>query len=486
MNNERLSHYIAGSWSTPPESAWAADINPSDATQTLAQVPQADSTVVNLAVEAAQRASRSWRATAGPLRAEILHRAANTLAGVRDHLGRVIACEVGKPLTEAIQEVERGVVILRYFAEEAVHPMGEVIPAQVAGSLQFTLRQPLGPIAVISPWNFPLAIPLWKIAPALAYGNPVVWKPAETASLTATRITELFEQAGLPPGVLNLVLGQGSRLGSALVNHPLIRAVTFTGSDSVGMGIAADAARHNIKYQLEMGGKNAALVLADADLDQAARLIAAGAMRFAGQKCTATSRAIVVEEVREAFLARLLAQIRSLPVGPAIEATSAVGPLISREALEKACQYVEIGAREGSVLLGGQVLRSETYRQGFFLEPTVITDLANDSAVVQEEIFAPLLAVQTARHLDEALELANSTAYGLSVSLFTRDINATLHYIQEIECGMVRVNGDTTGVDPHAPFGGLRASSSHSREQGPAAREFFTEIKTVQVNPAGA
>lgn len=485
MSKDRLSHYIAGTWKVPGDSEWTEDLNPSDATQTLALVPLGERAMVDQAVEAAQEASAFWKAAIGPARAETLHRAANALADAREQLGQVIALEVGKPIGEALPEVDRGVMILRYFAEEAVHPVGAVIPAQLAGSLQFTFRQPPGAIAVISPWNFPLAIPLWKIAPALAYGNTVVWKPAEVASLTAMRLVEVFDQAGLPDGALNLILGKGSRLGDILVNHPGIRAVTFTGSDSVGMGIAANAARRNIKYQLEMGGKNAALVLEDADLDQAARLIAAGAMRFAGQKCTATSRVIVAEEVREAFLDRLLTQIRVLPVAPAIEPSSAVGPLISRAALEEASRYVEIGSRSGSVLLGGHILKTETHQRGYFLEPTVIADLPNDSPIVQEEIFGPVLTAQTAQSLDEALALANSTAYGLSVSLFTRDINSALRYIQDIECGMVRVNGDTTGVDPHAPFGGLRGSSSHSREQGTAAIEFFTEIKTVQINPAG-
>ncbi len=423
-----LSHYIAGEWLAANGQEWTADINPSNATEVLARIPSGDATVVNHAVEAAQAGFERWRTASGPQRAEILHQAANLLARRRQDLATLVALEVGKPIGEALQEVDRGVVILRYFAEEAVHPVGMVIPAQQAASLQFTLRQPLGPVAVISPWNFPVAIPLWKIAPALAYGNTIVWKPAETASLMAAR---------------------------------------------------------NIKYQLEMGGKNAALVLADADLDQAARLVASGAMRYAGQKCTATSRAIVASEVSEAFLDRLKAEIRALPLAPAIDPGSAVGPLITSGALEKVGRYAEMGFKMGQVLMGGHHSHEEKLKQGFFFEPTVVADVPNDAPLVQEEIFGPLLVVQRARSIDEVLSLANSTKFGLSVSLFTRDLNAALHYIQDIQCGMVRVNGDTTGVDPHAPFGGMRASSSHSREQGPAAIEFFTETKTVQMNSAG-
>ncbi len=480
-----LSHYIAGEWLAANGQEWTADINPSNATEVLASIPSGDATVVNHAVEAAQAGFERWRTASGPQRAEILHQAANLLARRRQDLATLVALEVGKPIGEALQEVDRGVVILRYFAEEAVQPAGVVTPVQQAASLQFTLRQPLGPVAVISPWNFPVAIPLWKIAPALAYGNTVVWKPAETASLTAARLTEVFVEAGIPAGVFNLILGKGSHLGSALVNHVGIQAITFTGSNEVGMGIVEQAARRNIKYQLEMGGKNAALVLAYADLGQAARLVASGAMRYAGQKCTATSRAIVASEVSEAFLDRLKAEIRALPLAPAIDPGSAVGPLITSGALEKVGSYAEMGFKIGQVLMGGHQSDQEKLKQGFFFEPTVVADVPNDAPLVQEEIFGPLLVVQRARSIDVVLSLANSTKFGLSVSLFTRDLNAALHYIQDIQRGMVRVNGDTTGVDPHAPFGGMRASSSHSREQGPAAIEFFTETKTVQMNPAG-
>ncbi len=484
MEIPRLAHYLAGEWTHDAANLWYADVNPSSGTEVLAHVPEGGTEVVERAAAAAQGAAGGWAATTGPQRAQALYQAANLLADQRAELGLLVAREVGKPLGEAVQEVERGAAILRYFAGEAVRPHGDVIPAQQAGSLQFSLRQPLGPVAVISPWNFPVAIPLWKIAPALAFGNTVVWKPAETASFTATRLAQVFAQAGLPAGVLNLVLGKGSITGEALVQHESLRAITFTGSDATGMHIAEIAARRNIKYQLEMGGKNAALVLADANLDQAARLIAAGAMRFAGQKCTATSRAIVAREALGPFLDRLREAVRALPLGPATAEATAVGPLIAQDAVERLRSYAASGAAAGEIVLGGRPPVGEPFAQGFFFEPTVIVGVPADAPVAQEEVFGPLLVVQPAQSLDEALALANGTKYGLSVSLFTRDINAALAYIPAIECGMVRINGDTTGVDPHAPFGGMRGSSSHSREQGPAAIEFFTEIKTVQINPA--
>lgn len=479
-----LSHYVAGEWLNPRSEEWNDDINPSDISQVLARVPQGEPDIVERAIEAAHMAFPAWKAKTGSEKAELMHRAANALAARRQEIGTIAAQEVGKPIGEALQEVDRGVMILRYFAAEAVHPLGQVIPAQKSGSLQFSMRQPLGPVAVISPWNFPIAIPFWKIAPAIAYGNTIVWKPAEVASLTAVSLAEVLAEAGLPAGVVNLVLGQGSRIGDVLAGHQDLRAITFTGSDRVGMGIAALAARNNTKYQLEMGGKNAAIVLADADLDQAAKLVAAGAMRFAGQKCTATSRVIVAEPVLERFVEHLKTEIAALPLAPATDASSAVGPVISADSLEKVASYAESGSKSGQVVMGGQ--RVQRLPNGFFFEPTLIVDVAPDARVAQEEVFGPLLVLHRATSVQQAIQIANSTKYGLSVSLFTRDINAALEYIQDIDCGMVRVNGDTTGVDPHAPFGGMRSSSSHSREQGPAAIEFFTETKTVQINAAGA
>lgn len=485
VDTATLSHYVAGEWVDKSEGEYTEDVNPSNATQVLARVPQAGTELLDQALEAATTASRSWGRATGQARADVLHRTANLLAARRDDLARTMALEVGKPISEAGQEADRGVMILRYFAEEAVRPNGAVIPAQQAGSIQFTMRQPLGPVAVISPWNFPVAIPLWKMAPALAYGNTVVWKPAEVASFTAQKLVEVFAEAGLPQGVLNLVLGKGSSLGNALIGHEGIRAVTFTGSNTVGMKIAETAMRRNIKYQLEMGGKNAALVLADADLDQAAKLVAAGAMRYAGQKCTATSRTIVQSGAVDEFVSKLTDQIRALPVAPADDPKSAVGPLITASSRDNVQRYSEQGAQSGEVVLGGKAPESEDLQRGYFWEPTVVVGVAPDAPVAQEEVFGPLLVVHHAQDIDDALRIANSTQFGLSVSLFTRDINAALEYIQDVDCGMVRVNGDTTGVDPHAPFGGMRNSSSHSREQGPAAVEFFTEIKTVQINQAG-
>jgi aldehyde dehydrogenase (NAD+) len=485
VSSKTLSHYIAGEWITEKGGNWDADLNPSDTTQVLAQIPQGQPETVDRAIEAAQAGFRVWKAKSGTERANFMHRAANVLDSRRQAFGTLVAQEVGKPIGEALQEVDRGVRILRYFAEEAVHPMGQVIPAQSASGLQFSLRQPVGPVAIISPWNFPIAIPLWKLAPAIAYGNSVILKPASVASLTAWSLFEVFAEAGFPAGVVNLVLGKGSTVGNALMQHHGLSAISFTGSEDTGMRIAEVSARHNIKFQLEMGGKNSVIVLDDADVVQAAKLTAAGAMRYAGQKCTATSRVIVTEGIASRFLDQLKAEIAALPVAQATDANSAVGPLITQDSLDQVASYAEMSVSEGQVLMGGKRLSTGSLKDGYFFEPTLVTNVAPTARVAQEEIFGPLLVAHQAKDVQDAIAIANSTRFGLSAAVFTHDINAALEYIHHIDSGMVRINGDTTGVDPHAPFGGMRFSSSHSREQGPAAIEFFTEIKTVQINPAG-
>jgi aldehyde dehydrogenase (NAD+) len=395
-------------------------------------------------------------------------------------LARELAREVGKPIGEAKGEIARCIVILRYYAGEAVRAMGEVVPAQAEGALQFTLREPIGVVALITPWNFPVAIPLWKAAPALAFGNTVVLKPAEASSRMALLLAETAAVAGLPAGVFNVVLGVGPVVGEALVSADGVGAVSFTGSVGVGQRVAMRCAERNIRYQTEMGGKNVVIVLPDADLGLAARLTAAGAMRYAGQKCTATSRAIVLGAVEDEFVRRVREEVSALPLGPVEDPTSAIGPLISAEARTRVSTALA-GNGHGNVY-GGAAPTTEPLVRGWFLEPAVVRDVDPDSPLAQDELFGPVLATFTARDLDHAIELANRTRYGLSASLFTRDLRSALDYIDRIEAGLVRVNGDTTGVDPHAPFGGMKASSSGSREQGSAAREFYTDIKTVQVN----
>lgn len=471
--------YIGGHFRESGSDRYIPSINPSDSGNVVARVPEGTPEDVELAVAAAAGALDGWRRMSGPARAEHLYRWAGVIEARREELARAVVREVGKPIVEARGEVQRCVVILRYYAGEAVRGVGEVIPAQGEGMLQFTLREPLGVVALVTPWNFPVAIPLWKAAPALAFGNTVVLKPAEQSSHVAELLAETAHDAELPPGVFNVLPGAGGVVGEALLRSEAVRGISFTGSTTVGARVAAIAAERNVRYQTEMGGKNVAIVAADADLAHAARLTAAGAMRYSGQKCTATSRVVVVKDVAEKFLGLLADEIASLPLGPVDDAAAAVGPLISEAALERVRDA--LAGAGGEVVRGGAAPADPRFARGYFIEPALVRDVAPDSRLAQDEIFGPVLAAFVAEDLDEAIELANRTRYGLSASLFTRDLGSALDYIRRIEVGLVRVNGDTTGVDPHAPFGGLKASSSGSREQGPAAREFYTEIKTVQI-----
>ena len=477
----RLRQFVGGGWVESDTAHWLPDVNPSNASDIVAYVPEGTPDDVRRATAAAAGAFDAWSAATGVTRAELLHRWSTAIADRQEELAQAGAREVGKPIAEARGEVGRCVAILRYYAGEAVREVGEVIPAQAAGALQFTLREPLGVVALITPWNFPLAIPLWKAAPALAFGNTVVLKPSEMATHVATMLAETSAAAGLPAGVFNVLAGTGGAVGESLLRAPEVAGVSFTGSGRVGATVARIAAERNIRYQTEMGGKNVAIVLPDADLTLAATLTAGGAMRYAGQKCTATSRVVVAHEVEGPFLAELRRQVDHLVLGPVTVANAAIGPVISEHARDAIRRTLD--ASDAERVIEGVVPQTPEFANGWFLPPIVVRGAAADSDLAQRELFGPVLAVFPADDLDHAIDLANGTTYGLSASLFTRDVRSALRYIHRIDAGMVRVNGDTTGVDPHAPFGGMKGSSSGSREQGGAAREFYTEIKTVQINP---
>jgi acyl-CoA reductase-like NAD-dependent aldehyde dehydrogenase len=476
---KKLEHFIGGRFVASNGDRSLPDVNPSDATDQIAEVPEGTVDDVKAAAAAASEAFEPWRSRTSLTRAEVLYRWAEVISSFQEALAQAVCREVGKPISEARGEAARGVAILRYYAGEAVHPSGEVIPSQFENALQFTVREPLGVVGAITPWNFPLAIPLWKLAPALAFGNAVVWKASELSSHVSTLLTEMGTKAGLPAGVLNLVLGTGEGAGEALLQCEGIHALSFTGSSRVGAHIAGVAAHRGIRYQTEMGGKNAAIVLKDADLDRAASVTAAGAMRYAGQKCTATSRVIVAKEIAKIFWKKLEQAIQALPIGPVDDPKSAVGPVITEASRERLQQIRKDLVAED--VFEVPVPSDPRFLHGFFYPPTVVYGARPDSFVATNELFGPILAALEAEDLDDAVHVVNSSPYGLSTTVFTCDLHSVLSYIRRIEAGMVRVNGDTTGVDPHAPFGGTKKSSSGSREQGTAAREFYTEIKTIQI-----
>lgn len=441
----------------------------------LAEVVPATLPDLEAAVSAAEQAGRDWAEKPAAARAAVLLNWASVIDAEAENLAKVMVREVGKPIGEAKGEVGRGAALLRFFAGEAVHPVGEVIPALTSGSLQMSLRLPVGVVGLITPWNFPVAIPLWKAAPALAYGNAVVLKPSELSPLCADLIFETAVKAGVPAGLFNIVHGAGD-IGKTLVSHPKIHAVSFTGSSAVGKAVATECASRNAKIQAEMGGKNPSIVLADANLERAARMVASSAMRFAGQKCTATSRVIVDQAVFDRFLPLLLSAVESLKIGDPADPTTAIGPVITERDQQRLTEAIK-NAPFDKKSFGNAV------GNGYFVSPTVILDIPIDAELAQKEQFGPILTVHRAEGLDQAIEMANATPFGLSASLFSDNLAAAMSYIKRIDAGLVRVNAESTGGDPHAPFGGVKGSSYGPREQGLAAREFYTETRTIQIDP---
>jgi len=455
------------------------DINPAAPDEHVATVTLAGPEIAAAAVEAAAAAFAAWRDTPPPARGDVLRRAADLVDERADEIGRDLAREEGKTLAEAVGETRRAAAILRYYAGQTLEPDGETYPSHSALTFLYARREPLGVVTAISPWNFPIAIPAWKIAPAVAFGNTVVWKPAEIVPLTSTHLAVALLDAGLPDGVLNLVLGRGSVVGATLVTHDRVEAITFTGSNAVGRALQLKATEAGKKVQLELGGKNPAVVLADADLELAAEQVARGAFLSAGQKCTATSRVIVEQRVLEEFGDRVAALARSWPVGDPLDETTKVGPLSSKSQLDTVSGYLDVAEREAArVLVGG----GRPDGGGYFVEPTVLADLPATSAVVREEIFGPVAALLPASSYEEAVALANDTPFGLTAALFTRDLGKALRFARDIRAGVVKVNQESAGLEFQAPFGGMRQSSSGSREQGKVARDFFTQWKTVYLD----
>ncbi|CUA80708.1 aldehyde dehydrogenase family protein [Anoxybacillus suryakundensis] len=453
--------------------------NPADKKELIAVVAGSSIHDVDEAVLAAVKAKKTWAQTAAPERGAYLQKVAYLFEQHANELAQLATKEMGKRFAETKGEVYRSAAILRYYAGEGLRKIGEVLPSFDAKNLFFTKRVPVGVVAVIAPWNFPLAIPVWKIAPALVYGNTVVFKPALEASATGARIVELFAEAGLPPGVLNFVVGRGSSIGDAIVEHDGVDAITFTGSNAIGSEIAKKAAARGAKYQLELGGKNPAIVLSDADVDFAARLVVEGAMKQTGQRCTATSRVFVEKEVMDVFRERVIEHVKRIRVGNGMNDQVTMGPVVSKGQFETVQRYIHIGKQEGRLLVGG----GASDDIGWYIEPTVFDSVSHHATIAREEIFGPVLSIVEAASIDEAIDMANDSIYGLSASLFTNNLSKALYFIEHIEAGMVQVNGETGGAEPQAPFGGMKQSSSGTREQGQAAMEFFTAYQTISIRP---
>ncbi|QNK55887.1 alpha-ketoglutaric semialdehyde dehydrogenase GucD [Paenibacillus sp. PAMC21692] len=478
------SNYIGGEWMPAQYGGTTSSVNPANRDEIVGRIPLSTKEDLERAVAAAKGAQGAWRKLAGSQRGAFLFKAADMLERRLDEIGRIMTLEMGKTLTEAKGETARGVAILRYYAGEGMRKIGDVIPATDSDAFMFTTRVPLGVVGAITPWNFPVAIPIWKLAPALIYGNAVVWKPASETAVTAALVMECFHEAGLPSGVLNLVIGSGREIGQGLAEHPDVQGITFTGSNGTGKAVGQAAFARGAKYQLEMGGKNPIIVAADADLDLAIDATISGGFKSSGQKCTATSRVIVVKDIYDSFRDKLLEKAATLRVGNGLSESTWLGPCANEKQYQTVLDYIRTGVEEGATLaLGGTKPEEEELRNGYYVTPAVFENVTSRMAIAQEEIFGPVLALIKANDLADAIELANDVPYGLSASLYTKDIASALAFIQDMDAGLVRINAETAGVELQAPFGGMKASSSHTREQGQAAIEFYTSIKTVFMKP---
>lgn len=473
--------FINGTWAKARSGETIENRNPARTNDLIGHFASAGAEDVDAAIGAAAEAAPTWARTSPIERANILYRASEILASRADEVGRELTREEGKTLAEGIGETKRAVQILRYFAGEAQQPDGEHYPSANPQTLLFTMREPIGVTGVITPWNFPIAIPAWKIAPALAFGNTVVLKPASWTPLCSVRLVEALDEAGLPKGVLNLVTGSAGAVGDPLVSDDRVDAISFTGSNNVGNDIKRIAGGRGAKVQLEMGGKNPAIVMADADLDHAVGEVLKGAMMSTGQKCTATSRAIVDRKMLDDITSKLVERAGAMKVGDPQADGVQLGPLISSEAADRVMRDIAKGESGASLATGGG--RPEGMQDGYFVSPTVFTGVDPSSFLAQEELFGPVLGVIPVDGLDEAIAVANQVRFGLSASIFTRDVGRALAFVREVQAGIVHVNSETAGAEPQVPFGGYKGSSSYSREQGKAAREFFTQVKTVYFDP---
>jgi acyl-CoA reductase-like NAD-dependent aldehyde dehydrogenase len=471
---------VGGSWIEGE--GRAPDVNPASPDEPVAWTTRATEETARAAVAAAADAGAAWRRRPATERGELLRAVGGLLDARADEIGRDMAREQGKTLPEAVGETKRAAQVMRYFAGQTLEPDGSTYPSANSSTFLYARREPLGVVAVVTPWNFPLLMPAFKIAPALAFGNTVVWKPAEIVPLTSHHMLQALADAGLPAGVVNLVQGSGATAGATIIRHPAVDAITFTGSNAVGQGILAAAAEMGKRVQLELGGKNPAVVLADADLGHAATTVARAAFLSAGQKCTATSRVIVEEAAEEEFVSRLIEAADGMTVGAPLDPTTEVGPVASEQQLKSVRGYIERGLEQGRV---ATERAHDEVPSGYFVAPTVFMDLAASSELVQEEIFGPVVAVLPAGSYDEAVELANDVPYGLSASIFTTDLRAAMRFAEDSRTGIVKVNQESTGVEFQAPFGGWKTSGYGHHEVGKVAADFFTHWKTVYIESAG-
>ena len=477
MSTELFRNYIDGEWIGGDA---FENRNPANTDEVVGLFVKGRAGDIEAAAEAAERALPAWSALPGPTRGNYLFKTAEILDRKFEQLATEMTREEGKTLPEARGEVRRAINIFRYFAGEGSRMPGILVPSERDRVHMFAIRKPIGVVGLVTPWNFPSAIPAWKLAPALICGNTAVLKPASAAPLSAWRIVEACHEAGIPKGVVNFVAGSGGELGRALVQARPLKAISFTGSCDVGNWLHGEAARRRLRIQLEMGGKNPTIVLADADFHLAVENVVNGAFFSTGQKCTATSRAIVEDSICDRFLDALIERTRKLKVGNGLDPGVDIGPAVDQGQLETDLRYIEIGRREaGPPRIGGSRLTGGVYDKGYFVEPTIFAEVTPEMTIAREEIFGPVLGVMRARDFEDALGIANGIPFGLSASLQTTNVSRVFEYVHGMEAGLLTVNLPSAGVEYQLPFGGTKDSSFGPKEQGPAAMEFYSDYKTI-------
>jgi len=474
---------INGTWTDSSTNNTFDDINPATL-EKLATLQIASNDDVDRAVKSAWDAFTTWSETPPPKRAQVLFKAARILEERKEELATLLTQEMGKVLSEGRGDIQEAIDITLYAAGEGRRMFGETTTSELKNKFCMTILRPIGVIGMITPWNFPMAIPAWKVMPALVAGNTIVMKPASDTPLLTIKMVEVLMEAGLPPGVINLVFGPGDTVGSAIVHHPDIRAISFTGSLETGKWIMSECGKVMKRVSMELGGKNPIIVMDDADIDSAVDGVIWGAFGTTGQRCTAASRVIVHEKVKAAFTDKLLARTRTLKLGNGLLPETDVGPVINQSQLDKIEKYTRIGQDEGAVLLtGGKVVKPGL--AGYFFEPTIFTDVDQDMRIAQEEIFGPVVALITVSGLEEAIEVANNTVYGLSSSIYTKDITSAFRAIEKIDAGITYINSSTIGAEVHLPFGGVKGTGNGFREAGTDAVKEFTEVKAVYFDYSG-
>jgi alpha-ketoglutaric semialdehyde dehydrogenase len=486
LNATTYNNYINGRWTASDSGQTFENRNPADTDDLLGLFQKSTRRDVEAAIDAAARAYETWRLVPAPRRAELLFRAAQLLVERKEPLARDMTREMGKVLKETRGDVQEAIDMTFYMAGEGRRMFGQTVPSELRNKFAMSIRQPLGVCSIVTPWNFPMAIPSWKIVPALVCGNTVVFKPASQTPLSAVNFVKVLEDAGIPRGVVNLVTGDGSQVGTPLTTHPAVRVVSFTGSTDVGRIVNQSAAPTFKKVHLEMGGKNVIMIMDDANLELAVDGCLWGGFGTTGQRCTAASRVVVHEKVHDAFVSQFVARARSLVVGDGLREETDMGPSNSQGQLETVVKYVGIGKEEGATLAsGGHRLESGAHGKGFFHEPTVFTDVHPGMRIAKEEIFGPVVSVIRCRSLDEAIDIGNGVEYGLSASIYTQDINRAFEAMRDLYTGIFYVNAPTIGAEVHLPFGGTKNTGNGHREAGTAALDVFSEWKSVYIDFSG-